>query len=83
VAVEKLAHSEFAKIGSRQEALQTIFSVSQTFSSTRFPTFFRKTEFFNSHPVRNIHREEERFQWLQPLLSMTPPRSAPTAADEN
>jgi hypothetical protein len=25
VAVEKLAHSEFAKIGSRQEALQTIF----------------------------------------------------------
>ena len=25
MAVEKLAHSEFAKIGSRQEALQTIF----------------------------------------------------------
>jgi len=28
VAVEKLVHSELAKIGSRQEALQTIFPVS-------------------------------------------------------
>jgi hypothetical protein len=26
VAVEKLTHKEFAEIGSRQEALQTIFS---------------------------------------------------------
>jgi len=50
VAVEKLAHSEFAKIGSRQEALQTIFpSLLDIFYHPIFD-FFQKTDFFNSHP---------------------------------
>ena len=58
VAVEKLAHSEFAKIESRQEALQTIFPVSWTFSITRFSTFSRKTEFFNiSNEVGRVKRD--------------------------
>jgi hypothetical protein len=49
VAVEKLAQSEFAKIGSRQEALQMIFlSLLDIFYHPIFD-FFRKTDFFNSH----------------------------------
>jgi hypothetical protein len=46
VAVEKLAHSEFAKIGSRQEALQTIFlSVLAIFYHPIFD-FFQKNRLF-------------------------------------
>jgi hypothetical protein len=53
VTVEKLAHSEFAEIGSRQEALQTIFpSLVDIFYHPIFG-FFQKTDFFNSH--RDYH----------------------------
>jgi len=46
VAVEKLAHSEFAKIGSRQEALQTIFlSLLDIFYHPIFD-FFQKKRLF-------------------------------------
>jgi len=46
VAVEKLAHSEFAKIGSRQEALQTIFtSLLDIFYHLIFD-FFQKNRLF-------------------------------------
>ncbi len=46
VAVEKLAHSEFAKIGSRQEALQTIFpSLLGIFYHPIFD-FFQKNRLF-------------------------------------
>jgi hypothetical protein len=48
VAVEKLAHLDFAKTASRQEALKRFFRVSWTFCTTRFLTFLRKSEFFNS-----------------------------------
>jgi hypothetical protein len=53
VAVEKLAHFDFAKTASHQEALQTIFPSLRDISITRFSTFFRKTDFFNSH--RDYH----------------------------
>jgi len=46
VAVEKLAHSKFAKIGSRQEALQTIFpSLLDIFYHPIFD-FFQKNGLF-------------------------------------
>jgi hypothetical protein len=46
VAVEKLAHSEIAKIGSRQEALQTIFpSLLDIFYHPIFD-FFQKNRVF-------------------------------------
>jgi hypothetical protein len=46
VAVEKLAHSEFAKIGSYQEALQTIFpSLLDIFYHPIFD-FFQKNRLF-------------------------------------
>ena len=46
VAVEKLAHSEFAKIGSRQEALQPIFpSLLDIFYHLIFD-FFQKNRVF-------------------------------------
>jgi|HubBroStandDraft_4_1064222.scaffolds.fasta_scaffold138884_3 hypothetical protein len=46
VAVEKLAHSEFAKIGSRQEALQTILpSLLDIFYHPIFD-FFKKNRVF-------------------------------------
>jgi hypothetical protein len=51
VAVEKLAHSEFAKIGSRQEALQTIFLSLVDIFYHPIVDFFRKSEFFNSHRI--------------------------------
>jgi hypothetical protein len=51
VAVEKLAHFDFAKTASRQEALKTIFqSVLGIFYHPIFD-FFRKTDFFNSHRI--------------------------------
>jgi hypothetical protein len=51
VAVEKLAHSEFAKIGSRQEALQTIFlSVLDIFYHPIFD-FFQKNRVFQQPPL--------------------------------
>jgi hypothetical protein len=49
VAVEKLAQSEFAKIGSRQETLETIFLSPLDIFCRPIFDFFRKTEFFNSH----------------------------------
>ena len=46
MAVEKLAHAEFAKIGSRQEALQTIFpSLLDIFYNPIFD-FFKKNRVF-------------------------------------
>jgi hypothetical protein len=58
VAVEKLAQLEFAKIGSRQEALQTIFpSLLDIFYHPIFD-FLRKTEFFNSHAIYQQLRTE-------------------------
>jgi hypothetical protein len=46
VAVEKLAHSEFTKIGPRQEALQTIFpSLMDIFYHPIFD-LFQKTRLF-------------------------------------
>src|ERR1700739_1600248 len=51
VAVEKLAHSEFAKIGSRQEALQTIFpSLLDIFYHPNFD-FFQKNRVFQQPPL--------------------------------
>jgi hypothetical protein len=49
VAVEKLAHHEFAEIAPRHDALETIFpSLLHIFYHPIFD-FFRKTDFFNSH----------------------------------
>jgi hypothetical protein len=53
VAVEKLAYSEFAKIGSRQGALQTIFPSLLDIFCHPISIFFRKPDFFNSH--RDYH----------------------------
>jgi hypothetical protein len=47
VAVEKLVHSEFAKIGSRREALQTIFP-------SLLDIFY--------HPIFDFFRERRLFQ---------------------
>jgi hypothetical protein len=59
VAVEKLAHSEFEKIGSRQEALQTIFlSLLDIFYRPIFD-FFQKNKFFNSHPCSHQQSQAE------------------------
>jgi hypothetical protein len=70
VAVEKLAHSEFAKIGSRQEALQTIFlNLLDIFYRPIFD-FFQKTEFFNSHRIsQHLSAPERRFEKLVPQIS--------------
>jgi hypothetical protein len=46
VAVEKLAHSEFAKITSRQEALQTIFLSLPDIFYHPFFDFFQKNRLF-------------------------------------
>jgi hypothetical protein len=54
VAVEKLAYSEFAKIGSRQGALQTIFPVSWTFSVTRFRFFSENPTFSTATGIITI-----------------------------
>ena len=51
VVVEKLAHLEFEKIGSRQEALQTIFpSLLDIFYHPIFD-FSQKNRLFNSHRI--------------------------------
>jgi len=51
VAVEKLAHSEFEKIGSRQEALQTISpSLLDIFYHPIFD-FFQKNRLFQQPPL--------------------------------
>src|SRR6266404_5126410 len=50
-AFTKLAHSEFAKIGSRQEALQTIFpSLLDIFYHPIFD-FFQKNRLFQQPPL--------------------------------
>jgi hypothetical protein len=46
VAVEKLAHPEFAKIGSRQEALQKIFLSALDISYHPIFDFFQKNRLF-------------------------------------
>ena len=51
VAVEKLAHFDFAKTVSLQEALQAIFPSLLDIFYTRFSTFFGGTDFFNSHRI--------------------------------
>jgi hypothetical protein len=49
--VEKLAHSEFAKIGSRQEALQTIFpSLLDIFYHSIFDFFQKNRLIQQPHP---------------------------------
>jgi len=50
VAVEKLAHSKFAKLLRVRKLYKRFFPVSWTFSITRFSTIIRKTDFFNSQP---------------------------------
>ena len=62
VAVEKLAHSEFAKIGSRQEALQTIFpSLLDIFYHPIFD-FFQKNRLFQQPPLfSTVMRENASF----------------------
>jgi hypothetical protein len=56
VAVEKLAHWEFAKIRSRQEALQTISpSFLDIFYHRIFGFFSAKPTFSTATPVRNIY----------------------------
>jgi hypothetical protein len=51
VAVEKLAHFDFAKIASRQEALQTIFpSLLDIFYHPTFD-FFQKNRLFQQPPL--------------------------------
>jgi hypothetical protein len=52
VAVEKLSHSEFAKSGSRQEALQTIFpSLLDIFYRPIFGFFQKNRVFQQPRPV--------------------------------
>ena len=46
MAVEKLADSEFAKIGSRQEALQTIFPILLDIFYHLIFDFFQKNRLF-------------------------------------
>jgi hypothetical protein len=65
VAVEKLPQQQFTEISSCQETLQTIFPSLPALFLFREQvqpigtllsadsTFFRKTDFFNCHPVRN------------------------------
>ncbi len=51
VAVEKLAHCDFAEIASRQEALQTIFpSLLDIFYHSIFD-FFKKNPLFQQPPL--------------------------------
>jgi hypothetical protein len=53
-AVEKLPPAKFAKIKSRQDALQTTFSVLLTFSIPQIFAVLRKMDFFNTHrPLRS------------------------------
>jgi hypothetical protein len=57
VAVEKLAHSEIAKIGSRQEALQTIFPsfLDIFYHSPDFRLFSEKPSFSTATGFLNIY----------------------------
>jgi hypothetical protein len=51
VAVEKLAHQEFAEIASRQEALQTIFLRRLDIFYHPFSEVFQKTRVFQQPPL--------------------------------
>ena len=51
MAVEKLAHSEFAEIGSRQEALQTIFPSLLDIFYHPIVDFFKKNRIFQQPPL--------------------------------
>jgi len=51
VAVEKLAHSEFQKIGSRQEALQAIFPTLLDIFYHPIFDFFQKNRLFQQPPL--------------------------------
>ena len=65
VAVEKLAYSEFAKIGSHQEALETIFP-------SLLDIFY--------HPIFDFFQKNRLFQQPQDFLNIYPHwnvRSAP------
>jgi hypothetical protein len=56
VAVEKIARSEFAKIGPRQEALQTIFpSLLDIFYHPIFDFFSEKPSFSTATAFPNIY----------------------------
>ena len=56
VAVEKLAHSEFAKIGSRQETRQTIFlSLLDIFYHPIFDLFQKNRLFQQPPPVPDTY----------------------------
>jgi hypothetical protein len=57
VAVEKLAHSEFAKIGSHQEALQTIFP-------SLLDIFY--------HPIFDFFQKDRLFQQPQDFSTLIP-----------
>jgi hypothetical protein len=65
VAVEKLAYSEFAKIGSRQEALETIFpSLLDIFYHPIFD-FFQKNRLFQQPPLFSTVIATVPFQKLE------------------
>jgi hypothetical protein len=58
VAVEKLAHQEFAEIASRQDALQTIFpSLLDIFYHLIFNFFSEKPTFSTATPVLDSYPE--------------------------
>jgi hypothetical protein len=85
VAVEKLAHSELAKIGSRQEALQTIFpSLLDIFYHPIFD-FFQKNRVFQlplllSPPISKWDncRKRKSFEFAL-LLAICAARCGPEA----
>jgi hypothetical protein len=54
VAVEKLAHFDFAKIASRQEALQTIFSSLLDISYHPISDLFQKNRVFQQPRMLSI-----------------------------
>jgi hypothetical protein len=55
VAVEKLAHFDFAKTALRQEALQTIFPSLLDILNRPIFDFLRKTDFSTATPVLDTY----------------------------
>jgi hypothetical protein len=62
VAVEKLAHFDFAKTASRQEALQTIFPSAQDIFYHPIFDFFQKNRLFQQSP--DLSTSAKRREWL-------------------
>ena len=62
VAVEKLTHFDFAKIASRQEALQTIFSSLLDISYHPIFDFFKKNRVFQQPPLFSTSIQESALE---------------------